>query len=217
MLQLGGLPVELSDTAGLREQTDDPIEVMGMQRAVEAAQRAHVQLWVCDAAAAPQGLKALEGSVAGLGAAQGGGEAEAGGDMQTVQLLVHNKVDTVAADAPRVPYGGLPESQQWWISCTTQAGLNGFLGELSGLVKSRYGATDGEAALITRARHREHVSAAVDALDAFEQLAGQGAEAPLDLACEELRTAANELGRISGRVDTEELLDVIFRDFCIGK
>jgi tRNA modification GTPase len=116
-----------------------------------------------------------------------------------------------------VPYRGLPESQQWWISCTTQAGLNGFLAELSELVKSRYGATDGEAALITRARHREHVSAALDALDAFEQLAGQGAEAPLDLACEELRTAANELGRISGRVDTEELLDVIFRDFCIGK
>ena len=57
----------------------------------------------------------------------------------------------------------------------------------------------------------------MDALDAFEQLASLGAEAPLDLACEELWTAANELGRISGRVDTEELLDVIFRDFCIGK
>ena len=45
VLQLGGLPVELSDTAGLREQTDDPIEVLGMQRALEAAERAHVQLW----------------------------------------------------------------------------------------------------------------------------------------------------------------------------
>ena len=44
-----------------------------------------------------------------------------------------------------------------------------------------------------------------------------GEAAPLDLAAEELRTAANELGRISGRVDVEELLDVIFRDFCIGK
>ena len=42
-------------------------------------------------------------------------------------------------------------------------------------------------------------------------------QAPLDLACEELRTASTELGRITGRVDVEELLDVIFRDFCIGK
>ena len=126
-------------------------------------------------------------------------------------------MDTLAADAPRVPYGGLAEAQQWWLSCTTQAGLNDFLGALSGLVKDRYGASDGEPALITRARHREHVSAAVDALDAFERLAAQGEAAPLDLAAEELRTAANELGRISGRVDVEELLDVIFRDFCIGK
>eukprot|EP00908_Phaeocystis_cordata_P022479 Transcript_4895.p2 GENE.Transcript_4895~~Transcript_4895.p2 ORF type:complete len:154 (+),score=60.16 Transcript_4895:754-1215(+) len=117
----------------------------------------------------------------------------------------------------RAPCAGVPASQQWWLSCTTQAGLNDFLGALSGLVKDRYGASDGEPALITRARHREHVSAAVDALDAFERLAAQGEAAPLDLAAEELRTAANELGRISGRVDVEELLDVIFRDFCIGK
>ena len=69
-----------------------------MQRALEAAERAHVQLWVCDAGAAPQGWKALEGGAAGLGAAAGGagggGEAGEGGGMQTVQPLVHNKVDT---------------------------------------------------------------------------------------------------------------------------
>ena len=40
---------------------------------------------------------------------------------------------------------------------------------------------------------------------------------PLDLAAEEIRIAANELGKITGRIDVEELLDVIFRDFCIGK
>jgi len=43
------------------------------------------------------------------------------------------------------------------------------------------------------------------------------AQTPLDLACEELRTASSELGRITGKVDVEDLLDVIFRDFCIGK
>ena len=77
--------------------------------------------------------------------------------------------------------------------------------------------TNGRAASLDLAFCREHVSAAVDALDAFERLAAQGEAAPLDLAAEELRIAANELGRISGRVDVEELLDVIFRDFCIGK
>ena len=52
---------------------------------------------------------------------------------------------------------------------------------------------------------------------AFEDLASRGEHAPLDLAAEELRLAADELGRITGRIDVEELLDVIFSDFCIGK
>ena len=51
----------------------------------------------------------------------------------------------------------------------------------------------------------------------FEDYAKLGEAAPLDLAAEEVRIAADELGRITGRIDVEELLDVIFRDFCIGK
>lgn len=47
--------------------------------------------------------------------------------------------------------------------------------------------------------------------------AAQEPRLPLDLAAEELRVASSELGRITGAVDVEELLDVIFRDFCIGK
>ena len=74
-----------------------------------------------------------------------------------------------------------------------------------------------EPALITRARHREHLGLCCDALALFEGYAAQGGDAPLDLAAEEIRIAANELGKITGRVDVEELLDVIFRDFCIGK
>ena len=226
-LQLGGLPVELADTAGLREKTDDPIEVLGMRRAADEARRAHVQLWVCDAAAPPRSLQLFEESTAAAGDAGAAGwaaeaEAEVAAEREEgeepLRLLVHNKVDTLAAEAPRLAVEGLPGAQQWWVSCTTQAGLQPFLDALSGLVATRYGAAEaGEPALITRARHREHVGAALDALDAFERLAAQGEAAPLDLAAEELRTAANELGRISGRVDVEELLDVIFRDFCIGK
>mmetsp|Transcript_21789 Transcript_21789/g.66136 ORF Transcript_21789/g.66136 Transcript_21789/m.66136 type:complete len:85 (-) Transcript_21789:187-441(-) len=79
------------------------------------------------------------------------------------------------------------------------------------------GSDSGEAPLITRARHRQHLEQCTLALKSFEQLATLGDAAPLDLACEELRAASTELGRITGRVDVEELLDVIFRDFCIGK
>ena len=62
-----------------------------------------------------------------------------------------------------------------------------------------------------------HLRGCADALRAFEDYAALEEYAPLDLAAEEIRMAANELGRITGRVDVEELLDVIFRDFCIGK
>ena len=75
---------------------------------------------------------------------------------------------------------------------------------------------EGEGAVITRARHRRHVEAAAQALERFGVLSGQGYVA-LDMAAEELRLAASELGRITGAIDVEDVLDVLFADFCIGK
>ena len=69
-----------------------------------------------------------------------------------------------------------------------------------------------ENALITRDRHRRHLMRCASNLDSF--LTGR---LPMDAAAEELRLASLELGKITGRVDVEELLDIIFKDFCIGK
>lgn len=69
-----------------------------------------------------------------------------------------------------------------------------------------------EQSLVTRARHREALEATLAALGRAEALAGSE-----DLLAEELRAAAYDLGRLTGRVDVEDVLDVIFRDFCIGK
>ena len=73
---------------------------------------------------------------------------------------------------------------------------------------------DKEPALLTRERHRRHAAGCLVALDAF--LEAQGSM-PIELAAEELRVAARELGRVVGAIDVEEVLDVLFRDFCIGK
>jgi tRNA modification GTPase len=70
----------------------------------------------------------------------------------------------------------------------------------------------GEQSLVTRARHRAALEATLAALERAEAVAG--AE---DLLAEELRAAAHAMGRLTGRVDVEDVLDVIFRDFCIGK
>lgn len=222
-LQLGGLPVVVSDTAGLRESTDDPIEVQGMLRAAGEARQAQIQLWVYDARHPPTDEKQLDpeatvekvgGAAADAAGADGGGGAVA----DSTRLLVLNKVDLLASSATgSAGCALLPSTSQWSLSCETGEGLQLFLDALTGLVASRYGSNDAEPALITRARHREHLQACTRALVTFEEYASMGESAPLDLAAEEIRIAATELGRVTGRIDVEELLDVIFRDFCIGK
>jgi tRNA modification GTPase len=93
----------------------------------------------------------------------------------------------------------------------------------------RNGAVDGEPALLTRARHRRHAAGCLAALDAFLAGCGHatgGGGSPglgrsqllsVEVCAEELRVANRELGRVVGDIDVEEVLDVLFRDFCIGK
>lgn len=95
------------------------------------------------------------------------------------------------------------------VSVRTEEGLAPFLDALAAAVRDRIGMAS--APLLTRARHREAVATAAAAL------ARAAAAALPELAAEDLRVAARALGRITGAVDIEELLDVIFRDFCIGK
>jgi tRNA modification GTPase len=71
-----------------------------------------------------------------------------------------------------------------------------------------------EPALVTRERHRRTLE---DALAALRRALAPGLAAKEDLLAEELRIAAGALGRLTGRVDVEDILDVIFQDFCIGK
>ncbi|MEQ8282314.1 MAG: tRNA uridine-5-carboxymethylaminomethyl(34) synthesis GTPase MnmE [Parvibaculum sp.] len=95
------------------------------------------------------------------------------------------------------------------VSAITGAGFDA----LEAALKVRAGSAFEASAhpMITRARHREGLAECAAAL----ARAGGGSDA--DLVAEDLRLAARALGRITGRVDVEELLDVIFRDFCIGK
>ena len=73
----------------------------------------------------------------------------------------------------------------------------------------------GADAPLTRLRHREALGDAVDALN--RAATGAGSAAGSELVAEDLRLAARAIGRVTGRVDVEDLLDVIFLDFCIGK
>lgn len=90
-------------------------------------------------------------------------------------------------------------------------GLPELIAALVSYAQDYFGA--GEMALVSRARHRTLLRETVYALERAGRSAGKGDE----LLAEELRIAIHSLGRLTGRVDVEDILDVIFREFCIGK
>ena len=96
-----------------------------------------------------------------------------------------------------------------WISAKTGQGVDALIEKIAGLVDERMGLR--EEPSLTRLRHREALRDCVadlrSALNAPEQ----------ELTAEDLRMAMRSLGKITGRVQVEELLDLIFKDFCIGK
>ena len=91
------------------------------------------------------------------------------------------------------------------------AGMDALISGLAAYAGEYFSAT--ESSIVTRTRHRQALEQAVAALD--RALAHSAASE--ELIAEELRSAATTLGRLTGRVDVEDILDVIFRDFCIGK
>jgi len=96
------------------------------------------------------------------------------------------------------------------LSSITGRGVDNLVTALTSAADRLLGAA--EPALVTRERHRLALEDARSALHRI--LAGSLAE---DLLAEELRVAARAMERLTGRIDVEDVLDVIFRDFCIGK
>jgi tRNA modification GTPase len=100
----------------------------------------------------------------------------------------------------------------FWISAVDGSGVAALIAALTSFAKDYFAA--GESALITRARHRQALE---DTMAALDRALSSDARGHDELIAEELRAAATSLGRLTGRVDVEDILDVIFRDFCIGK
>ena len=185
-LDLGGAPVVLADTAGLRESADE-VEDEGVRRALARAANADLKLALFDAACWPD----LDSSTADL--------------VDADTLAVLNKVDLTPLEPP-LEVAGRPAHP---VSVTTGQGMEELIRALETAVGERLH-TSAQPAL-TRARHRQ-------ALEECEASLRRSltAQAP-ELAAEDVRLAARALGRITGRVDVEDILDLVFRDFCIGK
>jgi tRNA modification GTPase len=134
--------------------------------------------------------------------------------------LVENKIDLAPENPasrdtlPKVS----PETNEYLFTCTISAsngaGVDALIAALTTYANEYFAAA--ESGIVTRARHRQALEEAVAAIDRA-LTRGTKASGHEELIAEELHAAATTLGRLTGRVDVEDILDVIFRDFCIGK
>ena len=182
-LDLGGVPVVLVDTAGVRE-TSDRVEAEGVRRALERAAHADLVLWLVEA---------------------GDPNPPPAPSARRVQA-VRTKADLVDSGTQRQ----LSASDSICISAAENTGIDSLLKFLTAEAE----ALAGEPAVVTHARQRHALTEAAERIEAGIAIGQPGKE---ELVAEELRLAARALGRVTGRVDVEDVLDLVFRNFCIGK
>lgn len=210
-LELGGYKVIVSDTAGLRE-TEDDVEKLGIERALARVADADVVVALADASS----------------------DVSDDVNLSSVDLAhkdvitVWNKTDVLDESRTRclvemeneLVADGYETAR---VSCLTGDGVDAFVTTLTRVVarKCAIDATasstdddddDTDALAITRSRHRVNLSRCVAAL-----ASALAADVPLELRAEELKSAARALARVTGAYDVEDVLDVVFSDFCIGK
>jgi tRNA modification GTPase len=119
--------------------------------------------------------------------------------------VVHNKIDLEA------PGADSRQGANFRISASRGDGIAQLMAALVGFAQAFFGSV--ETGLVSRERQRKLLQETIVSLQRSISIVGQGEE----LAAEELRIAAHSLGRLLGRVDVEDILDTIFREFCIGK
>ncbi|XP_052805727.1 tRNA modification GTPase GTPBP3, mitochondrial-like [Mya arenaria] len=262
-VSLGGYPVLLSDTAGLRE-TEDKVEKEGVRRALQRAQQADVKVLVFDISRL-QGQREplrnmyqfIQHEIETLGLNDFNKEEHPDNvfDVRTKSkknervsysssflkdyIIVFNKLDiveeiniqniigqskersvqtnTVEADEQHgngVPIVTEGDLTTYCISCTSGKGMDALVTALTRKVEQMCGNPLSGHPSLTQARHRAHLTACVAHLDHFRSGRPGG---DIVLQSESLRRALREIGKLTGRITTEDILDVIFHDFCIGK
>jgi tRNA modification GTPase len=188
VVNLHGIPLRLVDTAGVREASDR-IEAEGIQRTVRQIESADLLLEIADGSQ-PHPAEAIFPATAAK------------------HLRVLNKTDL----GEHPSWNGVKAVR---ISCTSGEGFD----ELSNAIRDalHFSEADwGDHAVAINARHQASLQLAGNALSAALELLEDSSN-DTELAAIDIREALDALGEIPGKVDTEDLLGVIFSSFCIGK
>lgn len=238
-LDLKGWPVTIADTAGLREHTaisldsevgkHHLIEIEGMKRAIKKAKEADIVIIVLDSENQAVTVQEMfEFCMRKL--SEHNHSPDSSSNQAQKIFLVHNKIDsrnssTQNIDGATTLQEQIPNIPSFAISCKTKEGVDRFIDHLCKTVENIFTGKDDQffskdighqqaehALLITRERHRASFSKTLACLERALQENDQ-----IEIAAEHIRQAHKALCEVTGDVDFEEILDVVFKEFCIGK
>jgi len=187
-LKIDGLPVIISDTAGIRESKDE-IEKKGIRLALKKAENADLNIVLIEPKSAH-----FTGFLNDL--------------VSEKSILVINKSDLGIENI----INEFKKFKPIYISLKKEKNIDMLINKIKEKLKNKF--VNFENILITRERHRNHLEQCVQHLGNFEL---KNDNKDFDMAAEDLRLATRHLGAIVGKVDVEEILESIFSEFCIGK
>jgi tRNA modification GTPase len=194
-INVQGVPLVLVDTAGIRSATDDEVERMGVARSRSALERADMALLIVDGS---QELTSADWDIATL-------------IGRKPALLVVNKYDLPQMELPPELLSAAPRLK---VSALTGEGITDLEDAIVELVFSG-AVTSADTPLVSNPRHQASLKRALDHVRAAQ--GGQLGGLSPDLVAIDVREAVDALGEITGETISEDLLEAIFSDFCVGK
>ncbi|KAI9296795.1 P-loop containing nucleoside triphosphate hydrolase protein [Neoconidiobolus thromboides FSU 785] len=206
-INLDGLPLVINDTAGIRD-TLDPIEKEGVKRALKIGDNSDINLLVFD------GMELLNNNNNKL----------LNNDKLNLKIptmILINKSENINEIEKQKIKEYLKEIfnqheiilNYIFISCKYNQNLNEFLNELSNYLKNKFEDNVLKSSIITNERHRIHLNRAKQELQLFLDII----DIDIVLASEHLKLVAQEIGNITGIITHDQVLDQLFKGFCIGK
>ncbi|XP_014218037.1 tRNA modification GTPase GTPBP3, mitochondrial [Copidosoma floridanum] len=210
---VAGYPILLADTAGLHKFSNDIVEMEGIRRARDQAIKADFIVLVVNAEEYAKEQKSFDQYLINYIRTL---ELEdlllVNGQLSSNCMIVVNKIDLLANDVKE----SLKAHNSVGISCTNEEGFQDLLGSMREYFEKICGNPSAENPTISQERHRNHVRDCHECLlKYFDMISRENYD--IVLAAQEIRKAAREIGKITGYVSTEEILDTIFQNFCIGK
>lgn len=212
---INGYPVVISDTAGLRK-SQDVVESEGIARARKCATNADLTLLLIDGQKMEQHFIGHEEmnliEYQKLYSTRLGLSDEFQSSDKKVLTLI-NKVDLMSQQRKNE----LEVKGLLGISCTKSINISKVINELTNHLKELCGEPSAESPVVSHARHRHFLQKCLRHIQRFLEAFDPTQEQDFAILVQNLRSAVRDIGRITGEVRTDDVLDVIFKDFCIGK